>query len=262
MILIADIGNTDSVIGLYPRRRRSADLRLSNDMMRRRHQLWTRLRGYLSTAGIAAKHIEGAAISSVVPRLTTIYSSVIAARYHIRPLVIDGSLDVGMKIHYDDPLALGADRICNAVAAFHYYGGPVIVIDCGTATTFDVVTSKGEYAGGAIAPGIRTSAQALVEHTARLPNVTLRFPGRVVARNTVAAIQSGVLYSSLDGMKGVVERMKRTAGMKTMVILTGGFASLMASESDFADAVHPTLVLDGAYLIYRRVMESKLRRHS
>ena len=145
------------------------------------------------------------------------------------------------------------------MAAYRGYGGPVIIIDCGTATTFDVVTAKGEFIGGAIAPGIRTAVEALAERTARLPEVPLRFPRRIIAKNTVEAIQSGILYSSLDGMAGMVNRMKKMTGKKTKVILTGGFASLLASKSDFADAIRPTLVLDGAYLIHQRLRNRRRR---
>lgn len=253
MVLIADIGNTDTVIGFYPRRKRFVGLRLHNRETKNADQLWLRIRKFLTAVRVWPGHIEGSAISSVVPHLTKILSSVITGRLHTRPLLINGSLDVGLTLRYDNILDLGPDRICSAVAAYHDFGGPVIVVDCGTATTIDVVTAKGEYIGGAIAPGIRTSADALADKTSRLPNVDLRFPARIIARNTITAIQSGVLYSSLDGIEGIVRRIKITTGKKTRVVLTGGFASLIASRSAVIDTVRPTLVLDGAYLIYRRV---------
>lgn len=262
MIVIIDIGNTDSVIALYPRRKRSVDLRLPNSSVPAGNDLWPRIDKFLRASRVAPGAIEGTAISSVVPRLTNVFSRVLKSRLGITPVVIDGSMDIGIKIRYDDPLALGPDRICSAVAAFQHYGGPVIIVDCGTATTFDVVTAKGEFIGGAIAPGIRTAAEALAQRTARLPKVRLQFPRQVIARNTIEAMQSGILYSSLDGIGGMVSRFKSIAGKNAKVVLTGGFASLLASKSSFAHVVLPTLVLDGAYLIHQRLLDRTARRRS
>jgi type III pantothenate kinase len=164
--------------------------------------------------------------------------------------VISGSLDVGLKLLYDHPKLLGADRICNAVAGFSLYGGPTIIIDLGTATTFDVVSGKGEYLGGVIAPGIETAAEALHKQTAQLPRILLKFPENIIGKNTLRGMQAGIMFGALDAMEGIVHRIKKITGNSTIVILTGGLAEMISQRTSLPHTIEPSLVLRGALMIY------------
>lgn len=184
----------------------------------------------------------------------------------MEPLIISSSLDLGIKIAYDDPNSVGADRICDAVAGFSAFGGPLIIIDFGTATTYDVVSATGDYLGGVIAPGVETSAVDLHRRAAKLPKIELHFPKTIVGRDTVSAMQAGILFGAVDAMEGMVGRiqneLQKSGEKKAMVIATGGFSQLMASRSKTISKSVPSLVLDGVRLIYEKTHHPPTRGKS
>jgi type III pantothenate kinase len=246
MILAIDIGNAHTKIGFFRRKTLARSTTLPSvpppTMQSIRRKLVPPRGGEL----------EGAVISSVVPALTKRYAAAIQEKYGLQPLIVSGKMNVGIAIHYKHPSKLGPDRICAAVAAYKRFGGPVIIVDFGTATTYGVIMKNGEFLGGAISAGIRTSANALARGTAKLPAVSLSFPDHPVGKTTVRNIQSGILFGALDAVEGMVKRLKSIAGRGTTVIATGGFAKLVASRTNIFDAVVPDLVLEGAHLIYER----------
>jgi type III pantothenate kinase len=258
IILAIDIGNTRTAIGLFRGKKLTGIIHIPGNEISKQESLQKKLVQFLRGKGISPENLSGAVISSVVPASSKIFSNVIKRHLHLTPLIVSGALDVGLRIQYRNPKSLGADRICGAVAAYAKYGGPVIVIDAGTATTFDVVSKNGVFLGGAIAPGIMTSASALHRRTAQLPTIQLRFPKSVIGKNTTENIQSGILYGAVDGLEGMVQRIKVVTGKRTKVILTGGFSQLLKSTTGIVDAVEPALVLHGARLIFERVRNSSV----
>jgi len=194
----------------------------------------------------------GIVISSVVPPLDSTLREVCERYFQIKPLFIEPGVKTGMPVHYDNPAEVGADRIVNSVAAYEKFGGPSIVVDFGTATTFDVVSPKGEYLGGIITPGIGISADALFERTARLPRVDIRKPPRVIATNTVNSLQSGLYYGYIGLIDGILERLIAELGKDVKVVATGGLASLMGSGSKYIREVDDLLTLEGLRIIYER----------
>jgi len=253
MFLAIDIGNTHTVFGVFKGRKLIADWRVSSAVTRTEDEVGTMLKTFFDQAGIKSKAIRGIGISSVVPDLTEVFELMGRKYYGVKPLLISADLDLGIKIHYEDPSTVGADRLCNAVAGFEKYGGPLIIIDFGTATTYDVVSEEGDYLGGVIAPGIETSAANLHRRAAKLPKIELRFPHEVIGTDTVSSMQSGILYGTVDAVEGMVQRLKRIVGRKAKVIATGGYAKLVKDHSKAIDYYEPALVLHGVYLIYRRV---------
>jgi type III pantothenate kinase len=252
MILAIDIGNTHTVLGVFRRTKLVADWRMTSVAVGTEDELWITMKMFFDHARVAAGDMTDAVISSVVPNLTSIFEMTLVKYLHLRPVVVSATLDFGMSIKYDSPKTVGADRICNAVAAYDKYGGPCIIVDFGTATTFDVVSKKGEYLGGVIAPGVETSSINLQRRTALLPKIDLQFPKSVIGTNTIASMQSGILYSAVDAMEGMIKRIKKTIGNNATVVATGGFSKLIASKSKTIDHVEPSLVLEGARLIYER----------
>ncbi len=209
MLLAIDIGNTHTVFGVFDKKKLIADWRVSSAVSRTEDEIGTQVRAFLENADIKPKDIEGVAISSVVPNLTEIF--VLMARKYLgaEPVIVSADLRLGIKIHYEDPHTVGADRLCNAVAGFAKYGGPLIIIDFGTATTYDVISARGDYLGGVIAPGIETSAADLHRRAAKLPKIELKFPKEVVGRDTASSMQAGILYGAVDAMEGMIERIKQ-----------------------------------------------------
>jgi len=253
MLLAIDVGNSNTVLGMFKREKLLDEWRMHTTPSRSVRELWVHVRSFAEEAGAGPRGIRGVVISSVVPRLTGTYETV--ARTHLgrEPVIITGGMDSGIRVLYDDPSQLGADRLCNAVAALVRFGGPAIVIDFGTATTFDVISSKGEYLGGVIAPGVETAAAGLHQRTAKLQSVGLKFPERVIGKNTVDGMQSGIMYGALDAMEGIVRRIRAVIGRDATVIATGGYARIIAEKSTSITHVEPMLVLEGARLIYERV---------
>jgi len=261
MLLAIDIGNTHTVFGVYRGAKLIADWRVTSMLQRTEDEVGTQVRLFLKEAGIPVKAIQGVGISSVVPNLTDIFSMMARKYFAAEPLIISSSLDLGFKIHYDDPHSVGADRLCNAVAGYASFGGPLIVIDFGTATTYDVLSASGDYLGGVIAPGIETSAVDLHRRAAKLPKIELHFPKGTIGRDTVSSMQAGILYGAVDSMEGMVERIqaevRKREGKKATVIATGGFSDLMAQQSRMITACVPSLVLDGVRMIYDRISKTR-----
>lgn len=258
MILTIDIGNTDTSLGVFRGAKLLCERRMTSSLKRSEDELWPHIQLFCLDSKIDPSKIVGVAISSVVPALTDIFARMTGKYFHVEPVIISGDMEyLGITIRYDDPTKLGADRVCNAVAAFTTYGGPVIAIDMGTATTYDIVSKKGEYLGGVIAPGVGTSASALSRRTAKLPTAALQFPSSVIGTNTVACIQSGVLYGALDSLEGMIQRLKKTVGKNSIIVATGGFSQLLAAHTSLIQHVEPSLVLHGARLIYERVTSEK-----
>jgi type III pantothenate kinase len=264
MLLAIDIGNTHTVFGIYRKAKLIADWRVTSMLQRTEDEVGTQVRLFLKEADIPLKEIYGVGISSVVPNLTDIFSMMARKYFGVEPLIISSSLVLGIAIQYDDPNSVGADRICNAVAGFAAFGGPLIIIDFGTATTYDVVNGKGDYLGGVIAPGIETSAVDLHRRAAKLPKIELHFPKTTIGKDTVSSMQAGILYGAVDAMEGMVERiqteLKKRDRKKATVIATGGFAQLMASHSPTISQCVPSLVLDGVRLIYERIDKKRKRK--
>jgi type III pantothenate kinase len=250
MLLCVDVGNTNITLGLYEGQTLGPRWRLATDHERMPDEFILQVLGLLSYAGVSPKEVMGAAIASVVPPLTGAWVEVCRRGLGCEPLVVDSSIKTGVRILYDDPSAVGADRIVDAVAAYRLYGAPACIVDFGTATTFDAITAEGEYLGGAIAPGIGIAAQALFERTAKLPRVDIARPPSAIGRNTVHSIQSGLLFGYVSLVEGMAARFRQELGPDTKIIGTGGLAELIARETAVIQFLAPWLTLDGLRMVY------------
>jgi type III pantothenate kinase len=250
MLLAIDLGNTHSVFGLFEGDRLRHHWRLASDRARTVDEYGVLLR--LLFAGVGHPAIDAIAVSSVVPPTTQVIDAWGRSYLGVAPLIVGPGVRTGMPILYDDPQQVGSDRVVNAVAAYERTRDTTIVVDCGTATKLEYVTSKGEYIGGVIAPGLGIAGDALFERAARLYRVELTRPKQVLGRNTVHAMQSGLIYGYASLVDGLVTRMQKEIGNKARVIATGGFARLLAPESETIEHVDEFLTLDGLRLIYAR----------
>jgi type III pantothenate kinase len=257
MLLAIDIGNTHIVLGIFKQTRLLANWRLTTSTGRTEDEIWSWLHSFCTQAEIPASDITGAVISSVVPDQTYAFQRMTQKYLKIAPIIISSKLDIGMKIRYDDPSTVGADRLCNAAATYNKYGGPAIIIDFGTATTYDVISKRGDYLGGVIATGVETSAAELHRRAAKLPKIELQFPKKIIGVNTVSSMQAGILYGAVDAMEGIVRRIKKEIGTNAKVIATGGYAQLIAQGTKIIDRIEPSLVLDGARIIYEKITHRK-----
>jgi type III pantothenate kinase len=252
MLLTIDVGNTNTVLGVFEGASLLAHWRLTTRREQTADEYGILVRNLFSTSGLLPARIDAVALASVVPPLTPVLVELAREYLGHDPLVIGPGVDAGMPILYEPPGDVGADRIVNAVAAFAAYGGPVIVVDFGTATTFDVITRKGEYLGGVICPGIGVSADALFQRAARLPRVDVRRPAGVVGRSTVGSIQSGLYYGYAAMCEGLVARIRAELGEPVRVVATGGLAGTLAADIPSIEAVDPVLTLTGLRLIWER----------
>ena len=252
MLLAIDIGNTHTVFGLFDGRTLRADFRLATRKDATADELGVVLRSLLTEAGIAHAAISDVVVSSVVPELDAVYASLGRTLASAEPLFVGPGIKTGMPILYESPHAVGADRIVNSVAALARFGAPVIVLDFGTATTFDVVGPGGEYLGGVIAPGLGLSAEALFARAARLHRVDLKRPPRVIGRNTEQSIQSGLFHGYVGLVDGLVRRIRAELGQDAPVVATGGLSPIFAPELDFLAATDPRLTLDGLRLLWEK----------
>jgi type III pantothenate kinase len=254
MLLAVEVGNSNTTFGLFAT---SGELtsayRLSTERERMPDEWFAMLAALLASDGHDLSEVDGAIISSVVPSVTTWLVDMTRTRLRIDPVIVTGDLDVGLDLDVDEPRQLGADRIVDCVAAFHRYGGPAIIVDLGTATTFDVIGRNGAYKGGAIAAGVATSLQALAGNAAQLFNVELHMPEAVIGRNTADQLRSGIVAGHLAMLEGMIERTRAELGTDAQVIVTGGLAPLFADRSSLFDHFDADLTLHGLRLIYDRV---------
>jgi type III pantothenate kinase len=270
MLLVVDVGNTNTVLGVFEANGDGADSRrygkliahwrVSTNKSQTVDEYGVLFRNLFAMNGIEVSAVQGIVISSVVPPLDSTLREVCERYFQFKPLFIEPGVKTGMPVHYDNPAEVGADRIVNSVAAFEKFGGPCIVVDFGTATTFDVVSPKGEYLGGVITPGIGISADALFERTARLPRVDIRKPPSVVATNTVNSLQAGLYYGYLGLIDGILERLIAELGGDVKVVATGGLATLMGGGSKYIREIDDLLTLEGLRIIYERNLPQLRRR--
>ena len=250
MLLTIDIGNTNLTLGLYEGDKLGAHWRLATDHNRMPDEYGLQFLGLLQNASKTLNDIKGVVLDSVVPPLTG--RVIQACREYLKqePLVVDAGIKTGIKIRYEDPRAVGADRVCDAVAVMKLFGGPACVVDFGTATTFNAVTKDGQYLGGAITAGVNLAAEGLFTHAAKLPRIDLQRPPSVIGRNTVHAMQSGLLFGYVSMVEGMVARFRSELGSDMKVIATGGMAEVIAKETQVVDHIAPWLTLDGLRIIW------------
>jgi len=250
MLLTIDIGNTNLTLGLYEGQNLGARWRLATEHERMPDEYGLQILGLLQHSGCSPAQLTGICMASVVPPLTGRIKQACVEYLHQDPMIVDHTVKTGITIQYDPPNTVGADRIVDAAAVMQFYGGPACVVDFGTATTFDAITAKGEYLGGAIAPGIGIAAEALVQRTAKLPRVELSRPPTAIGRNTVNAMQSGLVYGYVALVEGMVARFRKELGDDMKVIATGGLAELVAPETQVIQIIAPWLTLDGLRIIW------------
>jgi len=252
MILVVDIGNTNIVFGLYENDDLSGILRVETDSSVSAKDYADKLLFFLESEHVPVSKLNGSIIASVVPEIDELIKEACRVILNSEPVYVSHRIDLGLKISYDNPGQVGTDRLVNAVAAFEKYNQAVIIIDLGTATTFDCVTAEGEYLGGAISPGLKISAEALFEKASKLPKVDLDVPDKVLCTDTVTNMQSGILFGYAGLVDGLVNRMKKEMGSEPFVVATGGLASLILPLSDTVDAVYEYLTLYGLKIIFER----------
>lgn len=252
MLLVIDVGNTNTSLGVYDGESLVAHWRLTTARARTVDEYGVYSRNVLALAGIDSQTITAVAVASVVPPLNPVLKRMAEVYFHRSPLFIDHTTDTGMPILYDPPSDVGADRIVDSVAALNKYGAPIVVVDFGTATTFDAVDTGGRYLGGVITPGIMISSEALFARAARLPRVEIRQPSRVIGNSTVGSMQSGLYYGYVGLVDGILKLMLEELGGAPRVVATGGLAPLIATGSKLIDTVDDTLTLEGLRLIHQR----------
>ena len=252
MLLTIDIGNTNIIAGVFDGDRLLAHWRVATDYARTADEYGITFLDVLTTRGVEPRTIQSVALSSVVPPLTPVFGKMSQNYFHSLPLIVSSDLDTGLTFRFDHPQEIGSDRIVNSAAAFARYGGPIVIVDFGTAITFCVVTQSGEYLGGAIAPGIRISADSLAQRAAKLSSVELILPKEVIGKNTAESVQSGIIYGFAGMVDGLVRRITLNLGKECRVVATGGQAALIAPVSETITEVRDLLTLEGLQLLYSK----------
>jgi len=252
MLLAININNTQIKVGGYDGTDLLVHWRIATDLNKTDDEYAMILRGLFQYAGLEFPAVESAAISSVVPPLTEVFERLCSRYFGVAPLVVGPGVRTGMRILYEHPKEVGADRICNAIAVYEKHGGPAIVVDFGTATTFTAVSAEGDFLGGAIAPGIGISVDALAEHTAQLPRVELSKPKTVIGRSTVTAMQAGIIFGFVGQVEEIVRRIRTELGGHAVTVATGGWAELIVDDCRCFDHLDPLLTLEGLRIIDER----------
>jgi type III pantothenate kinase len=265
MLLALDVGNTNTVLGLFNLAEGApaelvANWRITTSRTYTADEFGVLLRNLFALRGLEIGVVTGIVISSVVPPLDSMLRQMFELYFHVKPLFVEPGVKTGLPILTDNPTEVGADRIVNCVAAFERFGGPAIVVDMGTATTFDVISKKGEYIGGAIAPGLGISAEALFSRAARLSRIDIKKPVKIIGTNTVEHVQIGLYYGYIGLVDGILERMIGEMGQETKTVATGGLAKLIAGGSKYIAEVDDMLTLNGLRIIYERNLDRHKKR--
>lgn len=253
MLLVFDVGNTNIVLGLYDGDKMIYHWRAATNELKTADEYAASLGMMFQLDGVTFAMVTDIIISSVVPPVNPTLEYLCRRYFHVEPMMVGPGMKTGLNILYDNPRELGADRIVNAVAGITLYGGPLIIIDLGTATTFCAIDEKKRYLGGAVTPGIGISMEALFQRASKLPRIELTPASSVICKNTVSAMQSGIYYGAIGQVDGIVRRMKKEMGYKEIkVIATGGLADLIASQSETIDVIDPLLTLKGLYILFKK----------
>lgn len=253
MILVMDAGNSNIILGVYKENQLAYHWRMETDPRKTEDEYAMQVKAFFTHEGILFENITGIIISSVVPPIMFALEMMCSKYFHVKPLIVGPGVKTGLNIKYENPREVGADRIVNATAALEHYGGkPLIIVDFGTAITYCYLNERGDYMGGAIAPGISISTEALYTKASKLPRIEITRPSQIIGKNTVSAMQAGVFYGFIGQVEGIVGRMKAQSKEEPLVIATGGLASLLANETQMIDVVDTFLTLKGLYIIYKR----------
>lgn len=250
MILVMDVGNTNITLGLYEDGHLRHSWRLSSRVARTEDEIWVFMNMLGRGANIDMSKIHGIALGSVVPSVTVSLLRLISKHLQVKVVEVSSDIELGISIKNVDPHTVGADRICNAVAGFEQYGGPLVIVDFGTATTFDIVSDNGDYLGGIISPGLESTAKSLHHLAAKLPMVDLKFPESLIGRSTESSMQSGLMFGGAEMVEGMLRRLRGEMGENMRVIATGGLAPILLPELPSVESVESTLTLKGLYNIY------------
>ena len=250
MLLAIDVGNTGMGLGVFDKNELLVTWRMATSISRMPDEYASLLFPLIHEAGLQTSDITDVCLCSVVPPMVATLEDLFSRHFKTKVLVVGAGTKTGMKIRMDNPREVGPDRIVHSAAAYHLYGGPLIIVDMGTATTFDTVSKTGEYIGGAIAPGLQTGAEALFARTAMLPRVNLTRPSKAIGTNTIAAMQSGIVFGYVGLIEGMISRIQKELPEKARVILTGGYTDIFAKETGVIDVVNPNLIFQGLRMVY------------
>ncbi len=257
MLLVIDVGNSNNVIGLFSNGKLLTHWRIRTERNRTADEYWVLIKEFILLNQAETETIDEIVIACVVPPLAPILKEMARKYFSCDPLIVGPGIKTGISILYRNPAEVGADRIVNSVAAYEKYGGPIIIIDFGTATTFDAVSKKGEYLGGVIFPGVEISMEALFAKAARLPRVELTLPERVIGRSTVESIQSGAVHGFVGVIDSIVRKIREELGEKAKVIATGGIVDWLSEKTETIDTIDPFLTLEGLRIIYEKNRDSR-----